>query len=601
MRKKRFFYLLLAAICTIAVLSACKNRDGGSTHEPITIQASMDNMDDFIALVQKTYPEVNLEVIPYSGANYSAYCKAQLVANDMPDIYCARVYAPGQVDLSDRLIDLSGYDFTSAYSEAQLRDVTDDGAIYMLPTYYDCIGITYNKTLLEENGWELPTSFRELEELAPKVEEAGYQLCLNQTEYPGYGFQYVCNILDTVYFNTVEGRIWQKKFLAGEATAADTPEMMESLKTLEKWRDLGMLNGNGNATSDWDTQSSMAEGNTLFMLGNANDFSDMDTEDEFGLMPYLSADGTQNVYILNLSRFLGLNKQLQEKGNEQKLEDALHVMEVLSTVDGMLAFNGCNSAASLLPLKDYTIGEDNIYAEIQEELNAGYTAPFIYAGWENLVVDIGETGLAYSRGEASLSDIVQAFDKNQPHLWDNNDAIYTTVAEKLDTEDCARLIGICMAQASGADLALISMNKWYELEDKDEDLNQEGVSGALYPLPVTDDIITSILPTSWHGNIQTVTLSGRRIRELAEIGYDRNGNGKTFPYVLVMPEGMKLNATDTYTVAIAGVTSEVAAEGKQKDTGVLGLDAARRYFSQFETLSEKDIVWEKSNGESSGK
>ena len=34
-------------------------------------------------------------------------------------------------------------------------------------------GITYNKTLLREHGWELPNSFAELEELAAKAKEAG--------------------------------------------------------------------------------------------------------------------------------------------------------------------------------------------------------------------------------------------------------------------------------------------------------------------------------------------------------------------------------------------------------------------------------------------
>ena len=34
-------------------------------------------------------------------------------------------------------------------------------------------GITYNKTLLREHGWELPNSFAELEELAAKTKEAG--------------------------------------------------------------------------------------------------------------------------------------------------------------------------------------------------------------------------------------------------------------------------------------------------------------------------------------------------------------------------------------------------------------------------------------------
>ena len=34
-------------------------------------------------------------------------------------------------------------------------------------------GITYNKTLLREHGWELPNSFAELEVLAAKAKKAG--------------------------------------------------------------------------------------------------------------------------------------------------------------------------------------------------------------------------------------------------------------------------------------------------------------------------------------------------------------------------------------------------------------------------------------------
>ena len=66
----------------------------------------------------------------------------------------------------------------------RLQDVSDDGAIYMLPSAYSCIGITYNKTLLEEHGWELPKSFADLENLAEEAKAAEVQLCLAQIEYP---------------------------------------------------------------------------------------------------------------------------------------------------------------------------------------------------------------------------------------------------------------------------------------------------------------------------------------------------------------------------------------------------------------------------------
>lgn len=597
MIKKKIQSWLLIIAGMIALFTGCTAKDflsemsSNNVHEAITIQSSFRNMSAFIDAVHERYPEINLEVIPYSGANYTAYVKAQIAAGDMPDIYCTTYYTPGHDDVSDRLIDMSGYAFTDCYAEARLRDVTDDGAIYMLPMYYNCIGITYNKTLLEKHGWKLPDSLQELEKLAPKVRKAGCQLALDQVQFPEYGFQYFCNIMSTNYLNTPDGRKWQERFLDGDTTMAGTQELVKNMEILEKWRKIGMLNGSGNSKSDEETRRKMAEGNTLFMLGSSNLFKDEETEDEFGLMPYLSEDGTQNAFIMNVSRYIGLNKHLKDKGNEQKLEDALHVMEVLSTVKGMKALNQSYANTSLLPLKDYVVESEGYYADIEDKLNAGVMAPFIYDGWENLIVATGRGMLSFIRGDSGLREVVQTFDENQHLIVDNSVAAYTKVTEKLDTSACAKAIGICFAKASGADLALISKNKWYKLT-KAKDLNFEGVSGALYPLPVTDQEITSILPTGWTGNIETVTLSGKRILQLAETGYDRNGDGKTFPYELVMPEKLELDEKGIYTVAICGVTEEVAEEGKLTDTGILGLTAAQEYFRQFDALALEDIVWD---------
>lgn len=597
MIKKKIQSWLFLIAGMIPLLTGCISKDflsemsSNNVHEAITIQSSFRNMSAFIDAVHERYPEINLEVIPYSGANYTAYVKAQIAAGDMPDIYCTTYYTPGHDDVSDRLIDMSGYAFTDCYAEARLRDVTDDGAIYMLPMYYNCIGITYNKTLLEKHGWKLPDSLQELEKLAPKVRKAGCQLALDQVQFPEYGFQYFCNIMSTNYLNTPDGRKWQERFLDGDTTMAGTQELVKNMEILEKWRKIGMLNGSGNSKSDEETRRKMAEGNTLFMLGSSNLFKDEETEDEFGLMPYLSEDGTQNAFIMNVSRYIGLNKHLKDKGNEQKLEDALHVMEVLSTVKGMKALNQSYANTSLLPLKDYVVESEGYYADIEDKLNAGVMAPFIYDGWENLIVATGRGMLSFIRGDSGLREVVQTFDENQHLIVDNSVAAYTKVTEKLDTSACAKAIGICFAKASGADLALISKNKWYKLT-KAKDLNFEGVSGALYPLPVTDQEITSILPTGWTGNIETVSLSGKRILQLAETGYDRNGDGKTFPYELVTPEKLALDEKGIYTVAICGVTEEVAEEGKLTDTGILGLTAAQEYFRQFDALALEDIVWD---------
>lgn len=601
MKKKKLWSCFLAVTCAASLLSGCGNQTSTekkenagtaaetSDHEAITINAPYQNISAFIDKVHEKYPEINIEVVPYSGSNTTAWMQGMLNAGELTDIYFTTFYSAGNEDVSGKLLDVSGYDFTENYVQSRLREVTVDGAVYMLPLFYGCYGITYNKTLLEENGWELPTSLRELEELAPKVKEAGYNLCLDMYQYPGYGFQYLCNILDTGYLSTLDGLQWQADFLDGKANIEDTPEMLENMNVLERWREIGMLNDLGDVDSDDVTEDEMLEGNTLFLIGSTNDLSTGDEQhDEFRMMPYLSEDGKQNVFILNVNRYVGLNQYLADEGNEQKLEDALHVMEVLSTEDGMWSLNAKQKDTALLPLKDVTVSEDSYYADVLEYLNEGHTAPFIYSGWENIVVPLGQQMIDFARGDSTLEDVIACMDENQSLITDNSAVAYTQVTETLDTDDCARLVGISFAQAVDADAALVSENVYYPEE---EEMNRDGVSGALFALPVTEQELVSIVPTGWNGNIQTVTLTGARIKELTKEGYDRTGAGYIYPYALVTRDGEELDDDTTYTVVICGATEEVQQEGNIQDSRILGLDAAKEYFTQFESLSKKDIVW----------
>lgn len=564
-------------------------------HEPITMMAAVPfrNPSALVDLVHEQYPEINIEFVPYSGYNLSAYMRAQFNSDNMPDIFSTSGAGTGLHNMGDRLMDLAGYGFTDNYNEAQLRDVTSEGAIYLLPMYYNALGIVYNKTLLEEHGWSLPTSFAELEALAPEVEAAGLKLALNMVQFPGYGLQYMFDILDTGYFNTIAGRKWQRDFLRGDATFEGTAGIMADMAQLQKWRDIGMLDADGDILNDTETRKRMAAGEALFLVGGSPDFTGIETEYEFGTMPYLSEDGRSNAYILNVSRYLGLNKHLQDEGNEQKLEDALHVMEIISTEAGMKALNAGYNHNGLLPLKGFVIEEDSLFKPIEAELNAGYTAPYIYSGWENLYGVVGEKMFEFMRGECDAAEVAAFIDENQHLIWNDDEMVYTTVTETLSVEDCVQAVGICFTQAAGADLALVSTNKWYDREG-DSALNTRGVACGLYALPTTDEELTAMLPTGWTGDIQTVTFTGKRIRELLAEGYDKFGDGeRIFPYHMVAPDGFELDDDTAYTVVICGATKDVLEEGDAQDTGILGLDAARAYFGAKETFGKADIRWEK--------
>ena len=571
----------VSVVTVLLCLTGCTNKNATSEHEAVTILAPYIECDRLADLVHEKYPEVNLEILSYSGANTTQYLQNMLAADDLPDICTQTVYDPDINDMSDKMIDLSSYDFTDNYVESRLQDVSDDGAIYMLPSAYSCLGITYNKTLLEEHGWKLPKSFADLENLAEEAKAAGVQLCLAQIEFPGYGFQYMCNIADTGFLGTFQGKQWQKDYLTGKANVRDTQGMMDCMEYIQKWKDLGMFTTNKkNPQSDDETRNEFMEGNTLFLLGSKNGIGETDdTKDRFGLMPYLSEDGSQNVYILNVTRYHGLSKKLEE--NPQKLEDALKVMEILSSVEGTTAvYDESKLKSSLLPFKDWN-ADDTYYGDIADEINAGNTALLIYAGWENALVNTGNRMLEYLQDQATLEDVVDQLDTDQDSVVNNKPEVITTTTETISQESCAKLIGKSFMEATKSDAALISLGEWIHGNGKDQ--NTAGVNGKLYAQDITEADICTILQTSWYGTIQTAKITGKDIKKLCEDGYDAAGTGNTYPYVLVKDK--ELEDDETYQVVICGANEDVALN----DSGIVGMDAAKDYFSKFKTLSEADV------------
>lgn len=459
MKLRKLLSLSIAAI--LLCFTGCVNKNTLSKHEPITILAPYLECDRLVDLVHKKYPEINLKVLSYSGANTTTYLQNMLAADDLPDICTQTIYDPNIDDVSD------------------------------------------------------------------------------------------------------------------------TKKMMDCMDYIQKWKDLGMFTANKkNPQSDDETIKEFMKGNTLFLLGSKNGIGETDgTKDKFGLMPYLSEDGSQNVYILNVTRFHGLSKKLEK--DPQKLKDALKVMKVISSVEGTSAlYEEATLKANLLPFKDWN-ADNTYYGDIADEINAGNTAPLIYVGWENTLVNTGYRMLEYIQDKATIKDVVDQLDKDQDRVVNNKPEVITTTTEVISQKSCAKLIGRCFMEATKSDAALISLGKWIKGNGKEQ--NMAGVNGKLYAQDITESDICSILPTGWYDTIQTVQLSGREIKQLCKDGYDAAGTGNTYPYVLVKDK--KLEADQTYKVVICGAGKELTLN----DSGIVGMNAAKDFFSKFKTLSEADV------------
>lgn len=588
MRRMRVTLTALIAMASGMMAYPVESR-AEEAHEPITIMDANRDYTALIELVHEKYPEINVEIEPYRGFNTSAYMKKQLETGSMPDIY-STTYAWDEAYQKKNLIDLSKYAVSEMYNPARLQEYDVDGGIYLVPYDFSITGIGYNKALFEKNDIEVPKSFAQLrDETIPALKEAGIEISDCLIYQPGFAFQYFCNVSDTFFLNTIDGRAWQKAFLDGESDelASENPNIQACMDYFQQWIDCGMINANVGMGDNTVLMDEFSKGNTAFFLGNIQRYSQFSdgTGDQYGLLPYFSEDGTQNVYIVQNARCYGLNKKLEEPGNEQKLEDALHFLEVMSSKEGYTAIFGENST-TLCSVKEYSVSDDSPYKEALDAVNRGMYAPLIYSGWEDLVVPFGEELREVIKGESTGEKALAVLDDTKKEIAQNGVTVYANVTEELNTEQVAQLCGQMFMEATNADAAMITYNIYIDGVPANME-NSYGANGKILTGPMTEQDIVSFLPTGWNQNLTTMDLEGSEIKKIVAKGLDIYGEGYYYPYLLITKDGAPLEDDQVYTLVFNGLNDEEYEYYPVEDTGILGLDVAKEYFKKVGEVSTK--------------
>lgn len=563
----------------------------------ITTRANTD-YHTFLAALREKYPELNIEVISYVGYNTSEYANTQLKAHDIADIFVA-TYPPADELQTENLLDLSGYEFVSNINSKTLNDISVDGAIYLVPAGMSIGGTWYNKTLFDENGWEVPKSLPELEALIPEIEAAGVKLVECATQYTGATFSYFFDFNAPEYFTSLDGIAWQNEFLKGDSMAAGTLE--DCADRFQYFINLGMLPIGETPTDDNATRSRFKEGNTAFFTTistNIGGFTQNEdgTGDEYRIMPYLSEDGSNNVVITSTSMYFGLSSRVAE--DETKLEDALKVMSFISSTEGQEALK--TSADQISLVIGASMEEDNPLYEVARLVDEGKYMNIIYSGWESIIVDIGEQVLAMMNGEITGEQLLENIDEIQQANLASGVETYAEVTETLNMAQVAQLVGAAYAEGTGADCALISLGGYHPNTELDEDGNVKaayensmGVNAKLYAgIPLDSQVMTTFNPINPSNPIKLMTLTGAQIKQFAKEGFYRNTNDTTaFEYVLVTKEGMELDDAATYTVACVGESEERGKTGNITDSAVTSGEALIAYLHKIGTVNAETIVW----------
>ena len=591
---KRIATLACTAAVALAALAGCTAQSastGSQAHEPLTV-CNINNLfqDDFIEAFQEKHPEITFEASAYRGANGSGYAMNSLEQGDIPDIYIStQPFSPEAQ--REYLIDLSEYGFVTNYTTTMLNSVDNEGGIYLLPSCFQMTGISYNKTIMEENGWEAPSSFEELLALIPEIEAAGYDVMRCRLDLDGYPFNYYFNVLNAQYFHTPDGAQWKDDFSSGKATAAGNEELLAATEYFKRWVDAGLIRDTSDHTSG--PQQAFLNGECVFFLSLGLTSYEHTTEDgrtyEFGVIPWLSEDGKSNTLTTTPSRYFGLSKELLEPGNEQKLADALALMEYISTLEGQEALVAETADPYLYtaPLASASLPEDSPFHHLEHLIKEGHTVQLVYVGWETLIIPIAQDIRGLVAGDLTCEQLLEAFDDTYAQVAANGADSVATLEETLSWDETLRLCAIAAGRAGDADAALVSRGGYNEARE----INDRGVAWYLYAGNVGVEEINMVRTKCY--SVSVLELTGAEIKTLAEGGFDLYGTGNTFPYTLVVKGDAELEDDKVYRLAVG--TENLSEDMQSQAAEVLNTPSQQvmiDYLSTLGTFSAEDIVWE---------
>ena len=585
---------LSLSVAAVLLLSGCavseKAPDREEESDALTF-CVWNGYENFLELAAQNCPDIELEFSNYAGANRTGYSWVQMRADDIPDIFITSQILDEEL-AKERLVDLSSYDFLNGFSTSILDQVAIDGGVYLLPVTNVLYGIYYNQTLMEENNWEVPADFAELETLCAQIRQSGMTPGLIGTHLTGNTFSAVFNLAKTGWLTTPAGVNWEQDFLNGDASAAGHWE--ETMDYVQKYLDIGMF-----CTDPEDRINpelildEMGNRRAMFctMVQSVN-ITELPNGDKLGMMPYIGEDGSKNIYMYSPSSYIGISSRLTEPGNEKKLENAVRLLALLYSPEGQEAFLNEETPCVLSVLESVDIGEDSMIYDAHEALREGRAFPMTYVHWENVLSDMGQAYKDWFRGEGGMdgAGCIARMDELQQGVLHNTEVIdFSESTGDFTLEETAALVGKALGSAVDADAVLLPVGGEYK---KGVDLRY-GITGKLYAGKINAEVLSTLLP-AFDGEYAAAEMTGGQISELVRAGLEQAGGHDPSPYLLVTRGDKELEEDQTYRVAflMQGYTEEAAeAYGIRPEKGSLRA-FLRKWLEEQKTVSPGGNPWE---------
>ena len=248
MKRKSFVAVACAAAMIASMTSgltvfAEETADFSGEELSILVSAGwMDNRyDATIERFEDTYGvTVDLQTIP--ADQYSDLLQSKLATDSCADIFWIQsnpfAIESTIVDPEKYCIDFTGASWEDLMPEARKTSCVYNDKLYGLQIWHNSpeYVMVYNKTLFEENGWEIPSTYAELKDLCAKIAEQGITPWF-MPGADGWQHQLAFFQIGGVYEEATPGLY--DALNTNQATFADNEKMLEVLNEFKELSDAG--------------------------------------------------------------------------------------------------------------------------------------------------------------------------------------------------------------------------------------------------------------------------------------------------------------------------------------------------------------------------
>ena len=305
MKRKSFVAVACAAAMIASMTSgltvfAEETADFSGEELSILVSAGwMDNRyDATIERFEDTYGvTVDLQTIP--ADQYSDLLQSKLATDSCADIFWIQsnpfAIESTIVDPEKYCIDFTGASWEDLMPEARKTSCVYNDKLYGLQIWHNSpeYVMVYNKTLFEENGWEIPSTYAELKDLCAKIAEQGITPWF-MPGADGWQHQLAFFQIGGVYEEATPGLY--DALNTNQATFADNEKMLEVLNEFKELSDAGYFGEDWIGTDSTNLTNEFGDRNIAMATANSSYIQqikdDTGTEDEFGMFLIPLGDNT---------------------------------------------------------------------------------------------------------------------------------------------------------------------------------------------------------------------------------------------------------------------------------------------------------------------